>query len=125
MALRVKQFCPHQTCCLCRLYWSDGSKIETSNLDSSGRTILVDANLKKVVGLTVFGQNLYWADAQMDGGLVEGANKLDASKRKKIQSRVGNLRDLVSVISMEKSVLSKCCGILRIVKCTCYDYMQY
>ena len=66
----------------------------------------MDSNLKQVVGLTVFGQNLYWADAVTDGGLVEGANKLDASKRRKIQSRVRNLRDLVSVISLEESVLS-------------------
>ena len=77
-----------------------------AKLDGSGRKILIGSNLKHVVGLTVFGQNLYWADSQADGGLIEGANKVDP-KRKRIQGRVRNLRGLTSVISMEKSALGK------------------
>ena len=90
-----------------RLYWSDQTKIESSDLDGGNRIILVETGLSRPVGLALFGQNLFWIDAQVDGGLLESASKKDGSNRRKIQSRMKNLRDLASVVMTDNNLISK------------------
>ena len=90
-----------------RLYWADQSKIESSNLDGSNRVILVETSLFMPVGLAVFGEDLYWIDARVDGGLLEGASKIDGSRRRKIQTRMRNLSDLVSVVATGNNLMSE------------------
>lgn len=44
---------------------------------------------------------------QASNGLIEGANKNDASNRRKVQGRIHNLRDIVAVVKMNKNSLSE------------------
>lgn len=85
----------------CRLYWADKNRIESSTIEGSDRTA-VDTGLSTVVGLAVFGQYLYYADARADDGKLVGINKKGLSKGKVIQSRVTGLRDLVSVVTLDE-----------------------
>jgi len=68
--------------------------------------ILVDNGLVRPVGLAVFGEDLYWIDTRSDGGILEGSNKVDGSNRRKIQSRIKNLRDLISVVVTNNNLIS-------------------
>ncbi|XP_076815785.1 low-density lipoprotein receptor-related protein 6-like [Clavelina lepadiformis] len=85
-----------------RLYWADQSRIESSRLDGKDRKILLQ-EVDEPVGLAVFGDELFWVDPQVAGGLIEGADKSSGSNRRKIQSRMRNLRDIVSIIEMDES----------------------
>lgn len=88
-----------------RLYWADQTKIESSNVDGAVQETLVDTKLSLVTGLAVFGPDLYWVDS--GGNVLEGANKEDGSGRRTIQSRLKNLRDLVSVTSVDNEMLGE------------------
>nr|CAB3263508.1 LRP5/6 low-density lipoprotein receptor-related protein 6 [Phallusia mammillata] len=90
-----------------QLFWADRNIIEKSTLDGKERTAFIQTGLLAPVGLTVFGENLYWVDAEASGGLIEGANKMDRSNRHKIQGRVDHLRDVVAVTSMTLDDLNK------------------
>uniref|UniRef100_H2Z582 EGF-like domain-containing protein n=1 Tax=Ciona savignyi TaxID=51511 RepID=H2Z582_CIOSA len=81
-----------------RLYWADPYRavIEWSNVDGSHRSTLIETSINQPVGLAVFGDSIYWVDSQVDGGVIAGANKLDGSNRRTIQSRVRNLKAIAS-----------------------------
>nr|XP_026694188.1 low-density lipoprotein receptor-related protein 6 isoform X2 [Ciona intestinalis] len=81
-----------------RLYWSDPDRevIEWSNTDGSHRTTLIENSISQPVGLAVFGDSIYWVDSQIDVGVISGANKIDGSNRRIIQSRVRNLKAIAA-----------------------------
>ena len=97
-----------------RLYWADKNRIEFSFTDGRDRATLVGTDLKAVIGLAVFGQRLFWADARTEGGLIAAVNKNGPSRRKTIQSRVGSLRDLTSVVTLDEIALSELHGTIAI-----------
>ena len=47
-----------------KLFWADAKldKIETMNMDGSGRRIVLDVNVPHVFSLTLLGDRLYWTD---------------------------------------------------------------
>ena len=77
------------------------------NLDGGEQKTIVDSGLDLVVGLAVFGPDLYWVDSETSGGVLEGASKEDGSNRRTIQSRLKNLRDLVGVVRFDDKLLGR------------------
>lgn len=67
-----------------RLYWVDSklNRIESVNLDGSGRHIVIGNVLKHPYGLAVFENNIYWSDWKAKS--VETCNKFTCKDRKTI-----------------------------------------
>lgn len=67
-----------------RLYWVDAklSRIESCNLDGTGRRTVIQNVLKHPYGLAVFEDNIYWSD--WNAMSIETCNKFTCKDRKTI-----------------------------------------
>ncbi|KAG4077892.1 hypothetical protein HA402_013826 [Bradysia odoriphaga] len=65
-----------------RLYWVDAKvkKIESCNLDGTGRRTVIDQVLKHPYGLAVFENNIYWSD--WSAMSIETCNKFSCKDKK-------------------------------------------
>ena len=93
-----------------KIYWSDLElkRIEFGDFDGGNRRVLVDSGILLPNSLTVFDNYLYWTDKEQS--LIERVNKRSGKDRRRIQSRVAQLNDIVAVnmISEERIYDNKC-----------------
>ncbi|KAE8613421.1 hypothetical protein XENTR_v10007716 [Xenopus tropicalis] len=87
-----------------KLFWADSDlrRIESSDLSGGHRIVLEDSNVLQPVGLTVFGNHLYWIDRQQQ--MIERIEKTGRVGRTKIQARIPLLTDIhaVTELSMDE-----------------------
>ncbi|XP_041111230.1 low-density lipoprotein receptor-related protein 6 isoform X2 [Polyodon spathula] len=87
-----------------KLFWvdSDLRRIESSDLAGANRIVIEDSNILQPVGLTVFGNYLYWIDKQQQ--MIERIDKTTREGRTKIQARIASLSDIhaVSELNMKE-----------------------
>ncbi|KAM4747690.1 low-density lipoprotein receptor-related protein 6 isoform 5-T5 [Rhinophrynus dorsalis] len=87
-----------------KLFWADSDlrRIESSDLSGANRIVLEDSNVLQPVGLTVFGNHLYWIDRQQQ--MIERIEKTRREGRTKIQARIPFLTDIhaVTELSMQE-----------------------
>uniref|UniRef100_A0A3B4ZE76 Low density lipoprotein receptor-related protein 6 n=1 Tax=Stegastes partitus TaxID=144197 RepID=A0A3B4ZE76_9TELE len=83
-----------------KLFWvdSDLRRIESSDL-SANRIVIADSNILQPVGLTVFGNHLYWIDKQQQ--MIERIDKTTREGRTKIQARIAYLSDIHAVHELD------------------------
>lgn len=61
----------------------------------ANRIVIADSNILQPVGLTVFGNHLYWIDKQQQ--MIERIDKTTREDRTKVQARVASLSDIHAV----------------------------
>ncbi|XP_070709677.1 low-density lipoprotein receptor-related protein 6 isoform X2 [Pempheris klunzingeri] len=90
-----------------KLFWvdSDLRRIESSDLSGANRIVIADSNILQPVGLTVFGNHLYWIDKQQQ--MIERIDKTTREGRTKIQARIGYLSDIHAVHELDMREYSK------------------
>uniref|UniRef100_A0A8C7N4X8 LDL receptor related protein 6 n=1 Tax=Oncorhynchus kisutch TaxID=8019 RepID=A0A8C7N4X8_ONCKI len=86
-----------------KLFWvdSDLRRIESSDLSGANRIVIEDSNILQPVGLTVFGNHLYWIDRQQQ--MIERIHKTTREGRTKIQARIASLSDIHAVYDLDMS----------------------
>ena len=67
--------------------------------------MIEDSNILQPVGLTVFGNHLYWIDRQQQ--MIERIDKTTREGRTKIQARIASLSDIHAVYDLDMSEYSK------------------
>ncbi|MGH0167617.1 UNVERIFIED_CONTAM: hypothetical protein FKN15_053320 [Acipenser sinensis] len=84
-----------------KLFWvdSDLRRIESSDLAGANRIVIEDSNILQPVGLTVFGNYLYWIDKQQQ--MIERIDKTTREGRTKIQARIASLSDIHAVSELD------------------------
>uniref|UniRef100_A0AAY4EDX3 EGF-like domain-containing protein n=1 Tax=Denticeps clupeoides TaxID=299321 RepID=A0AAY4EDX3_9TELE len=90
-----------------KLFWvdSDLRRIESSDLSGANRIVIEDSNILQPVGLTVFGNHLYWIDRQQQ--MIERIDKTTREGRTKIQARIAALSDIHAVHELDMREYSK------------------
>ncbi|XP_051275738.1 low-density lipoprotein receptor-related protein 6 isoform X2 [Dicentrarchus labrax] len=90
-----------------KLFWvdSDLRRIESSDLSGANRIVIADSNILQPVGLTVFGNHLYWIDKQQQ--MIERIDKTTREGRTKIQARITYLSDIHAVHELDMREYSK------------------
>ncbi|KAM3859173.1 low-density lipoprotein receptor-related protein 6 isoform 5-T5 [Diretmus argenteus] len=90
-----------------KLFWvdSDLRRIESSDLSGANRIVIEDSNILQPVGLTVFGNHLYWIDRQQQ--MIERIDKTTREGRTKIQARIAYLSDIHAVHELDMREYSK------------------
>uniref|UniRef100_A0A8D3DN13 EGF-like domain-containing protein n=1 Tax=Scophthalmus maximus TaxID=52904 RepID=A0A8D3DN13_SCOMX len=90
-----------------KLFWvdSDLRRIESSDLSGANRIVIADSNILQPVGLTVFGNHLYWIDKQQQ--MIERIDKTTREGRTKIQARIAYLSDIHAVHELDAHEYSK------------------
>ncbi|KAM9334505.1 low-density lipoprotein receptor-related protein 6 isoform 5-T5 [Symphorus nematophorus] len=90
-----------------KLFWvdSDLRRIESSDLSGANRIVIADSNILQPVGLTVFGNHLYWIDKQQQ--MIERIDKTTREGRTKIQARIAYLSDIHAVHELDMREYSK------------------
>ncbi|XP_053574891.1 low-density lipoprotein receptor-related protein 6 [Bombina bombina] len=83
-----------------KLFWADSDlrRIESSDLSGANRIVLEDSNVLQPVGLTIFGDHLYWIDRQQQ--MIERIEKTGREGRTKIQARIPLLTDIHAVTEL-------------------------
>lgn len=61
--------------------------------------VIADSNILQPVGLTVFGNHLYWIDKQQQ--MIERIDKTTREGRTKVQARVAYLSDIHAVHELD------------------------
>ncbi|TUA36655.1 Low-density lipoprotein receptor-related protein 6 [Bagarius yarrelli] len=84
-----------------KLFWADMDlrRIESSDLSGGNRIVIEDSNILQPVGLTVFGNHLYWIDRQQQ--MIERIDKTTREGRTKIQARITALTDIHAVHELQ------------------------
>lgn len=67
--------------------------------------MIEDSNILQPVGLTVFGNFLYWIDRQQQ--MIERIDKVTREGRTKIQARIASLSDIHAVRELHMDEYSK------------------
>lgn len=67
--------------------------------------MIEDSNILQPVGLTVFGNHLYWIDRQQQ--MIERIDKTTREGRTKIQARIAYLSDIHAVHELDMREYSK------------------
>lgn len=80
-----------------KLFWADAKldKIETMNMDGSGRRIVLDVNVPHVSSLTLLGDRLYWTDWSQR--VIQSCNKETGGERYTIIDSIQALRGIRAV----------------------------
>lgn len=80
-----------------KLFWADTKldKIETMNMDGSGRRIVLDVNVPHVFSLTLLGDRLYWTDWSQR--VIQSCNKETGGERYSIIDSIQALRGIRAV----------------------------
>lgn len=65
----------------------------------ANRIVIADSNILQPVGLTVFGNHLYWIDKQQQ--MIERIDKTTREGRTKVQARVAYLSDIHAVHELD------------------------
>ncbi len=88
-----------------KLFWTDMElkRIECADFDGGNRKVLVEGSILQPVGLTIYGNYLYWIDKEQQ--LILYANALTGNNRVKIQGRVSHLSDIIAVEKLSESAL--------------------
>lgn len=68
--------------------------------------MITDSNILQPVGLTVFGNHLYWIDKQQQ--MIERIDKTTREGRTKIQARIAYLSDIHAVHELDMREYSEC-----------------
>lgn len=71
----------------------------------ANRIVIEDSNILQPVGLTVFGNHLYWIDRQQQ--MIERIDKTTREGRTKIQARITALTDIHAVHELHMDEYSK------------------
>lgn len=71
----------------------------------ANRIVIADSNILQPVGLTVFGNHLYWIDKQQQ--MIERIDKTTREGRTKIQARIAYLSDIHAVHELDMREYSK------------------
>lgn len=87
-----------------------------SNGLGANRIVIADSNILQPVGLTVFGNHLYWIDKQQQ--MIERIDKTTREGRTKIQARIAYLSDIHAVHELDMRDYSESAA-LRV--CSCPD----
>ena len=85
------------------LYWTDGSHIQTSNLEGENLSSAYTTKVRRSTGLTVYHNTLYWAEwtrQRIATCTTAGSNE---------QTLVNNVRITAAIHIMDKSKQSRCC----------------
>ena len=92
-----------------KIYWCDAKmdRIEMSNVDGSGRSIIIDRDLPHPFGFTLLGPKIYWTDWQDRN--IQSANKLNGRDREVIVSHLDNLMGLMAVSTNPTSEMTNPC----------------
>ncbi|XP_062373779.1 low-density lipoprotein receptor-related protein 6 isoform X2 [Sardina pilchardus] len=90
-----------------KLFWVDSElrRIESSDLSGANRIVIEDSSILQPVGLTVFGDHLYWIDRQQQ--MIERIDKTTREGRTKIQARIAALSDIHAVQELDMREYSK------------------
>ncbi|XP_073694518.1 low-density lipoprotein receptor-related protein 6 [Garra rufa] len=90
-----------------KLFWVDVDlrRIESSDLSGANRIVIEDSNILQPVGLTVFGNFLYWIDRQQQ--MIERIDKVTREGRTKIQARIASLSDIHAVHELDMEEYNK------------------
>uniref|UniRef100_A0A8C1RHZ8 Low density lipoprotein receptor-related protein 6 n=1 Tax=Cyprinus carpio TaxID=7962 RepID=A0A8C1RHZ8_CYPCA len=90
-----------------KLFWVDMDlrRIESSDLSGANRIVIEDSNILQPVGLTVFGNFLYWIDRQQQ--MIERIDKVTREGRTKIQARIASLSDIHAVRELHMDEYNK------------------
>lgn len=72
----------------------------------ANRIVIEDSNILQPVGLTVFGNFLYWIDRQQQ--MIERIDKVTREGRTKIQARIASLSDIHAVHELDMEEYSEC-----------------
>ncbi|XP_016332353.1 low-density lipoprotein receptor-related protein 6-like [Sinocyclocheilus anshuiensis] len=90
-----------------KLFWVDMDlrRIESSDLSGANRIVIEDSNILQPVGLTVFGNFLYWIDRQQQ--MIERIDKITREGRTKIQARIASLSDIHAVHELRMEEYNK------------------
>ncbi|XP_051546501.1 low-density lipoprotein receptor-related protein 6-like isoform X1 [Myxocyprinus asiaticus] len=90
-----------------KLFWVDMDlrRIESSDLSGANRIVIEDSNILQPVGLTVFGNHLYWIDRQQQ--MIERIDKITREGRTKIQARIASLSDIHAVHEVDMQEYNK------------------
>lgn len=72
----------------------------------ANRIVIEDSNILQPVGLTVFGNFLYWIDRQQQ--MIERIDKVTREGRTKIQARIAYLSDIHAVHELDMEEYSEC-----------------
>ncbi|TRY82715.1 hypothetical protein DNTS_018776 [Danionella cerebrum] len=90
-----------------KLFWVDMDlrRIESSDLSGANRMVIEDSNILQPVGLTVFGNFLYWIDRQQQ--MIERIDKVTRQGRTKIQARITSLSDIHAVHPLDPDEYGK------------------
>ncbi|XP_068993611.1 low-density lipoprotein receptor-related protein 4 isoform X1 [Neodiprion pinetum] len=91
-----------------RLYWADGGtkKIEYSDLNGKGRTVLISTDLPHPFGLVIFKNKIFWTD--WDTQSIHQADKNDGSNRSVVRSGISGLMDVRVFHRHRKTINTPC-----------------
>ena len=86
-----------------KLYWTEGSKIRTSDLDGGNRSTVYTTDAVRPTGIALYGNTLYWAEwkyKRISTCTTKGTNKT---------TFVDNMRKTAAIHIMDRSRQSRCC----------------
>jgi len=86
------------------LFWADITlkKIEAVSRDGQLRRVVVSEGIVEIVGLSVQGSWLYWADR--DQGVIVRVDKIRGTQRQVVLSKVSRLSSLTSVTQLDQNM---------------------
>ena len=88
------------------LYWADivNKKIEAVSLAGEGRRLVISEGVEEIVGLSVQGAWLYWADRHQ--AVIVRVDKLSGTRRQVVLSKVSRLSSLMGVSRLAPPLLA-------------------
>jgi len=93
-----------------KLYWCDAKKdrIETSNVDGTGRVPVLDEMVPHPFGFSLLGEHLYWTDWQDRS--IERADKYNGKKRQVLVSHLDDLMGVKAVLASPNPNVTNACA---------------
>ena len=86
-----------------RLYWTDGSKIQTSDVKGEDLSTVYTTKVRRSTGITVYNNTLFWAEwarKRIATCTTDGNNE---------QTLVNNVELTAAIHIMDSSIQSRCC----------------
>ena len=88
-----------------KLYWTDGSKLQTSNFEGGDRSTVYNGTtgVRRATGISLYGKTLYWAEWKnsiIKTYTIDGAN---------VGTLVRNVKRTAAIHVMDKTRQLRCC----------------
>lgn len=86
-----------------RLYWADIFKIQTSDFEGEGRSIVYNTKSRRPTGISLYHKTLYWAEWAFDRITMCTTNGTN------VDTLVSNVKRTTAIHILDRSKQSRCC----------------